>query len=100
MMAVSRDSHAGLGSKRQRFAWWPVASYTAPKPFTSHKGWYWLQLVVETSTMSVGWIAYANDNSALRPLSHRTIVAASLVGLATAFAALASAIHPFVISLR
>ena len=50
--------------------------------------------------MSVGWIAYANDNSALRPLSHRTIVAASLVGLATAFAALASAIHPFVISLR
>ena len=100
MMAVLRDSPAGLGSKRQRFAWWPVASYTAPKPFTSHKGWYWLQSVVETSTMSVGWIAYANDNSALRPLSHRTIVAASLVGLATAFAALASAIHPFVTSLR
>ena len=100
MMAVLRDSPIGLGSKRQRFAWWPVASYAAPKPFTSHKGWYWLQPVVETSTMSVGWIAYANDNSALRPLSHRTIVAASMVGLATAFAALASAIHPLVISLR
>ena len=93
MMAVLRDSPVGLGSKRQRFAWWPVAAIAAPKPFISHKGWYWLQPVVETSTISVGWIAYANDNPALRPLSHRTIVAASLVGLATAFAALASAIH-------
>jgi hypothetical protein len=99
-MAVLRDSPVGLGSKRQRFAWWPVAAIAAPKPFTSHKGWYWLQPVVETSTISVGWIAYANDNPALRPLSHRTIVAASLGGLATAFAALASAIHPLVISLR
>ena len=100
MMAVLRDSPVGLGSKRQRFAWWPVAAIAAPKPFTSHKGWYWLQPVVETSTISVGWIAYANDNPALRPLSHRTIAAASMVGLATAFAALASTIHPLVISLR
>lgn len=91
MMASIRGGSAG--SKRRRFAWWPVASFAAPKPFTAHKGWYWLQPVVETSTLSVGWIAYANDNADLRPLSHRTIGAASVVALALALAALASAIH-------
>ncbi len=100
MMAASRHGCAGLGCKRQRFAWWPVASYAAPKPFTAHNGWYWFQPVVETSTLSEGWIAYASDNAALRPLSHRSIAAASLAGLATAFAALASVIHPLITPLR
>ncbi|WP_172600117.1 hypothetical protein [Sulfuricystis multivorans] len=34
------------------------------------------------------------------PLSHRTIAAALLVGLTTVFAALASAIHILIISIR
>lgn len=94
MMASIRGSSAG--SKRRRFAWWPVASFAAPKPFTAHKGWYWLQPVVETSTPSVGWIAYANDNVDLRPLSLRTIAAASVIALALVVGALASAIHPHI----
>ena len=99
MMAVLRDSPVDIGSKRQRFASWPVVAIAAPKPFASIKGWYWLQPVVETSTISVGWITYAKNNPVLRPLSHRKIVAAFIVGLVIVFAALASPTHP-IISLR
>ena len=93
----SGASEPSVGDKRDLLALYPVPCNATPHPFTQRTGWYWLQRVVQVRTITEGWVAYENDNPALRKLSDRTVFGIEALTVLALFACLAWAIYPLIV---